>query len=197
MVDLLTYELNSVPDESGPQNAPSLEEQVSEGNVCSSLVVPLHVFATYMDQDRTETSFMLGLRRMLIETNAILFHNGAIIIPDTTRLERILPRYYRTCKLQSFQRQLNNFGFHRAYDPPGGVRYHKVVGSPPPRTLDELVALRPLVRRSTARKRTMETQVVRERKRPAFAPTPEANEMLTAARCLLALDHARRQPVIV
>ena len=39
--------------------------------------------------------------------------NGILVIPSPPDLEKLLPNYYRTAKLASFQRQLNNFGYHR------------------------------------------------------------------------------------
>ena len=61
--------------------------------------------------------------------------NGILVIPSPPDLEKLLPNYYRTAKLASFQRQLNNFGYHRVGGRSGkpapdsqGLKYHKVVG---------------------------------------------------------------------
>ena len=78
-------------------------------------------------------------------------------IPSPPDLEKLLPNYYRTAKLASFQRQLNNFGYHRVgWTPargaqqPQGLKYHKVVGEATTRT-ESLLELRPLSRRKRER----------------------------------------------
>eukprot|EP00633_Aureoumbra_lagunensis_P001626 CAMPEP_0197294358 /NCGR_PEP_ID=MMETSP0890-20130614/32192_1 /TAXON_ID=44058 ORGANISM="Aureoumbra lagunensis, Strain CCMP1510" /NCGR_SAMPLE_ID=MMETSP0890 /ASSEMBLY_ACC=CAM_ASM_000533 /LENGTH=217 /DNA_ID=CAMNT_0042769731 /DNA_START=151 /DNA_END=804 /DNA_ORIENTATION=- len=91
------------------------------------------------------------------ENECIFFDQGCLVIPSPLELEKNLPKYYRTSKFSSFQRQLNNFGYHRTQaqqsltygDSPRnvrGVRYHKVSGSPPVMNIDELLFLRPLAR---------------------------------------------------
>ena len=83
--------------------------------------------------------------------------NGILCIPSPPDLEKLLPNYYRTAKLASFQRQLNNFGYHRVgWTPargqaqPQGLKYHKVVGEATTRT-ESLLELRPLSRRKRER----------------------------------------------
>ena len=83
--------------------------------------------------------------------------NGILVIPSPPDLEKLLPNYYRTAKLASFQRQLNNFGYHRVgWTPargqaqPQGLKYHKVVGEATTRT-ESLLELRPLSRRKRER----------------------------------------------
>ena len=83
--------------------------------------------------------------------------NGILVIPSPPDLEKLLPNYYRTAKLASFQRQLNNFGYHRVGWTPArgqaqaqGLKYHKVVGEATTRT-ESLLELRPLSRRKRER----------------------------------------------
>ena len=58
--------------------------------------------------------FVIKLYQMLQEPPEILkwYPNGGIIIHDRERLEARLSRYFWHNRLTSFQRQLNNFGFH-------------------------------------------------------------------------------------
>jgi len=59
--------------------------------------------------------FVLKLYTMFKETpNLIMWDRGRIVIPQpSSRLQEILPNYFRHGKFTSFQRQLNNFGFHK------------------------------------------------------------------------------------
>ncbi|KAJ8604980.1 hypothetical protein CTAYLR_006892 [Chrysophaeum taylorii] len=126
---------------------------------------------------RATTAFMRQLKKMFEEIPDIIWDRGAIIIPDPAKLEKALPRYYKTAKFSSFQRQLNNFGYHRSYtsrdrldrNKSRGVCYHKVAGAPACTDLDGLLALRPLVRR---KKREMleDADGAPPRRRPALSP---------------------------
>lgn len=117
---------------------------------------------------RATTSFMRQLKKMFEEVPHIVWWDrGAIVIGDRAALERVLPRYYRTSKFSSFQRQLNNFGYHRSYDRGNnwrGVCYCKVVGEPASDDVDCLLSLRPLVRRTKKRHDEDDERAV---KRPA------------------------------
>ena len=63
---------------------------------------------------RKRPDFVLKLYRMLKECpELITWENGLIVMPSPSRLERILPNYFRHGKFTSFQRQLNNFGFRK------------------------------------------------------------------------------------
>ena len=108
---------------------------------------------------RKSTSFMRQLVQLISDhPDVISFdENGILCIPSPPDLEKLLPNYYRTAKLASFQRQLNNFGYHRVgWTPargqaqPQGLKYHKVVGEATTRT-ESLLELRPLSRRKRER----------------------------------------------
>ena len=155
---------------------------------------------------RATTQFMKQLKKMFEEIPDIIWDRGAIIIPDPAKLEKALPKYYKTSKFSSFQRQLNNFGYHRSYatnervdrSKSRGVCYQKVAGAPPSVDIDGLLSLRPLVRR---KKRPLDDDLADEppRRRAALLlnlkPTPIAPMPLDvmsiddedAARSLLSL----------
>ena len=83
--------------------------------------------------------------------------NSFRVADESVFCEQVLPKYFSHSKMASFQRQLNNFGYHRVgWTPargaqqPQGLKYHKVVGAATTRT-ESLLELRPLSRRKRER----------------------------------------------
>lgn len=142
---------------------------------------------------------MRQLLKMFEEVPDIVWWDrGAIVIGDREALESILPRYYRTSKFSSFQRQLNNFGYHRSYDRGNnwrGVCYCKVVGEPASTDINCLLGLRPLVRRTKKMLRGDDDHLVDSDHRvKRFATASKFDEdapsLAHAAECLLSMNAA-------
>ena len=75
---------------------------------------------------------------------------GCVVIPSPTALEGILGKYYRHSKYASFQRQLNNFGFHRQAG--AGVTIYRRSPEAGGRidSVDAILGIRHVVRRKAA-----------------------------------------------
>ena len=62
------------------------------------------------------TRFIKLLRRMLLESSGVITWNldgNAFSIPSLTAFEKELPLYFNHNRFNSFQRQLNYFGFRK------------------------------------------------------------------------------------
>ena len=90
---------------------------------------------------------MLGDAPSLIRLDA---EEGCVVIPSPTALEGILGKYYRHSKYASFQRQLNNFGFHRQAG--AGVTIYRRSPEAGGRidSVDAILGIRHVVRRKAA-----------------------------------------------
>jgi hypothetical protein len=128
------------------------------------------------------SSFMSILVQLISDHPDVISFDGdgILCIPSPPDLEKLLPNYYRTAKLASFYRQLNNFGYHRnggrsGPRPPDsqGLKYHKVVGEATTPTLRPSTTE---TKRSAAPKQIYDPSV--ERKKPQSSrkcsrtPTP-------------------------
>ena len=90
---------------------------------------------------------MLGDAPQLIRLDA---EEGCLVIPSPSALEGILGKYYRHSKYASFQRQLNNFGFHRQAG--AGVTIYRRSPEAGGRidSVDAILGIRHVVRRKAA-----------------------------------------------
>ncbi|KAH8059392.1 hypothetical protein JL722_5418 [Aureococcus anophagefferens] len=126
------------------------------------------------------STWVVKLVEMIKQTDVICFEGGDIIIPSTAALEERLGDYYKSAKYQSFQRQLNNFGYKQDLLS-GGVRYRKVTGGETVTTVQDLLSLRPLPRRKSPPAGSASAPAApKKRKAPEAAP-PEAPAAPTAA----------------
>lgn len=77
--------------------------------VCETGAAPL-------SQNMKPPDFILKLHSMLTENNQLISwdHGKVLISRPTSRLESKFACYFRHCNFTSFQRQLNNFGFHKS-----------------------------------------------------------------------------------
>ena len=114
---------------------------------------------------------MLGDAPSLIRLDA---EEGCVVIPSPTALEGILGKYYRHSKYASFQRQLNNFGFHRQAG--AGVTIYRRSPEAGGRidSVDAILGIRHVVRR----------------KAPAARPKPQLGDRYSAVSALLALKQS-------
>ena len=114
---------------------------------------------------------MLGDAPQLIRLDA---EEGCVVIPSPTALEGILGKYYRHSKYASFQRQLNNFGFHRQVG--AGVTIYRRSPEAGGRidSVDAILGIRHVVRR----------------KAPAARPKAQLGDRYSAVSALLALKQS-------
>ena len=114
---------------------------------------------------------MLGDAPQLIRLDA---EEGCVVIPSPTALEGILGKYYRHSKYASFQRQLNNFGFHRQAG--AGVTIYRRSPEAGGRidSVDAILGIRHVVRR----------------KAPAARPKAQLGDRYSAVSTLLALKQS-------
>ena len=114
---------------------------------------------------------MLGDAPQLIRLDA---EEGCVVIPSPTALEGILGKYYRHSKYASFQRQLNNFGFHRQAG--AGVTIYRRSPEAGGRidSVDAILGIRHVVRRKAA----------------AARPKPQLGDRYSAVSALLALKQS-------
>ncbi|KAJ1455844.1 hypothetical protein M885DRAFT_518685 [Pelagophyceae sp. CCMP2097] len=109
--------------------------------------------------------FLRQLKKMIEEEPLVIkWDRGNIIIPDPKELEKTLPVYYKHNNYASFQRQLNNFGYHRKFahfvvNNSGQLDtvYHKL-GTPISTNIDDLLKLRPVLERTSDKKREEEAR---------------------------------------
>ena len=114
---------------------------------------------------------MLGDAPQLIRLDA---EEGCVVIPSPTALEGILGKYYRHSKYASFQRQLNNFGFHRQAG--AGVTIYRRSPEAGGRidSVDAILGIRHVVRR----------------KAPTSRPKAQLGDRYSAVSALLALKQS-------
>ena len=89
---------------------------------------------------------MLGDSPQLIRLDA----EGGIVIPSPSALEGILGKYYRHSKYASFQRQLNNFGFHRQWGTGATIYRRSPEAGGRIDSVDAILGIRHVVRRKAA-----------------------------------------------
>lgn len=74
------------------------------------------VGAVFLSQNSKPPDFIIKLHTLLVENHHLIsWDHGKILIPrPTSRLESMFSCYFRHSNFTSFQRQLNNFGFHKS-----------------------------------------------------------------------------------
>lgn len=102
---------------------------------------------------RAPVPFTKALYRMLKEEPShIIFDAGSLVIPNPRALELLLSKYFRHSRYASFQRQLNNFGFHRQNGTAGQTTIYRREGFEEALSVESILELRHVLRRSAGAK---------------------------------------------
>ena len=151
--------------------------------------------------------FTKALHRMLTEIpEHIRLEAGSLIIPSPRELEPLLSRFFRHSRYASFQRQLNNFGFHRQTG--SGTTIYRREGSPDcVEDVDAVLKLRHALRRPAAESADSSpaSEGRKPAKKPRRAPSPtrrapsptSAAFDASAVTALLDLKHTFRRNSLV
>ena len=106
---------------------------------------------------RAPVPFTKALYRMLKEEpEHIIFDAGSLVIPNPRALELLLSKYFRHSRYASFQRQLNNFGFHRQNGTAGQTTIYRREGTAENLSIESILSLRHVLRRSNGGKQNVE-----------------------------------------
>jgi len=106
---------------------------------------------------RAPVPFTKALYKMLVdEPESIIYDGGSLVIPNPRALELLLSKYFRHSRYASFQRQLNNFGFHRQNGTAGQTTIYRREGAAEGAPVESILNLRHVLRRSSGGKQNAE-----------------------------------------